>query len=80
MEKSLGHIPIGTSGGESLGAEHAAQYTLYGQSKDVSNLQSEGDSSHSVEKNEDYARFHTSPGPSRHLDPLPDRCVGLAPD
>eukprot|EP00959_Pyramimonas_sp_CCMP1952_P148889 3114750-Pyramimonas_sp.AAC.1 len=56
---------------------------LHGQSEDVSGLLSEGDSSHSIEKNDEHARFHTSPGPSYHLDPLPDRCVdpvsGAAP-
>eukprot|EP00959_Pyramimonas_sp_CCMP1952_P329153 6890784-Pyramimonas_sp.AAC.2 len=31
-------------------------------------------------KNEEHARFHTSPGPSCHLDPLPDLRAGLAPD
>eukprot|EP00959_Pyramimonas_sp_CCMP1952_P357263 7480977-Pyramimonas_sp.AAC.1 len=44
----------------------------------MTDLQSEGGSSHSIEKNEGYARFHTSPGPSHHLDLLPDQCVGLA--
>eukprot|EP00959_Pyramimonas_sp_CCMP1952_P443726 9289318-Pyramimonas_sp.AAC.1 len=34
MEKLLDHIPIETSGAESLGAEHAVQYALYGQSED----------------------------------------------
>eukprot|EP00959_Pyramimonas_sp_CCMP1952_P089291 1868054-Pyramimonas_sp.AAC.2 len=78
MEKLLDHVPIGMSGAENLSAEHAAQFVLHGQSEDVSDLQSQGGSSHSIEKNEEYARFHTSPGPSYHLDPLPDRCVELA--
>eukprot|EP00959_Pyramimonas_sp_CCMP1952_P380692 7975989-Pyramimonas_sp.AAC.1 len=67
-------------GAESLSAEHAGQYALHGQSEDASDLQAEGDCSHSIENNEEHARFHISPCPSRHLDPLPDRRVGLAPD
>eukprot|EP00959_Pyramimonas_sp_CCMP1952_P435809 9125955-Pyramimonas_sp.AAC.1 len=63
-----------------MGAEHVVQDTLHGQSEDVRDLQSEGDISHSIEKNEEYAQFHTSPGPSRHLEPLFDMRVGLAPD
>eukprot|EP00959_Pyramimonas_sp_CCMP1952_P405100 8490456-Pyramimonas_sp.AAC.1 len=47
MEKLLGHIPIEASGAESLGAENAVQYALRGQSGDASDLESEGDSSHS---------------------------------
>eukprot|EP00959_Pyramimonas_sp_CCMP1952_P060020 1253951-Pyramimonas_sp.AAC.1 len=78
MEKVFDHVPVGMSGAESLGARRAAQFALHGQSEDVSDLQSEGGSSHSIEKNEEFDRFRTSPGPSRHLDPLPGRCVGLA--
>eukprot|EP00959_Pyramimonas_sp_CCMP1952_P275030 5749489-Pyramimonas_sp.AAC.1 len=61
------------SGAESLGAGHGVQCALRGQSEDMSDLLSIGDSSHSIEENEDYARFRTSPGPSHHPDPLPDQ-------
>eukprot|EP00959_Pyramimonas_sp_CCMP1952_P188065 3932496-Pyramimonas_sp.AAC.1 len=66
------------SGAENSGAEHAAPFALHGQSEDANDLLSEGGSSHSIEKNEEYARFLASPGPSHHLDRLPDRCVELA--
>eukprot|EP00959_Pyramimonas_sp_CCMP1952_P316857 6632306-Pyramimonas_sp.AAC.1 len=67
------------SGVENPGVEHAAQFALHGPGEDVSDLHSERDSSHSIEKNKEHAQFNTSPGPSNHLYPLPDGCVGLAP-
>eukprot|EP00959_Pyramimonas_sp_CCMP1952_P324367 6789114-Pyramimonas_sp.AAC.1 len=51
MDKLLDHITIEMPGAEILGAEHAVQYALHGQSEDVSDLQSEGGSPHSIEKN-----------------------------
>eukprot|EP00959_Pyramimonas_sp_CCMP1952_P010775 225736-Pyramimonas_sp.AAC.1 len=61
MEKLLDHAPFRMSGAESPGAGHAAQFALHGRGEDMSDLQSEGDSPHLIEKNEEYARFHTSP-------------------
>eukprot|EP00959_Pyramimonas_sp_CCMP1952_P271490 5675476-Pyramimonas_sp.AAC.1 len=75
MEKLLDIAPFEVSGVERLGTESAVRYAVHGQSEDVSDMQSEGESSHSIEKNEEYVRFHTSHGPSRHLEPLLDVCV-----
>eukprot|EP00959_Pyramimonas_sp_CCMP1952_P402025 8424355-Pyramimonas_sp.AAC.1 len=77
MEKLLDHAPFEASGVERLGTGSAVGYTWHEQSEDVSDIQSEGDSSHTIAKNEEYARFHTSPGPSRHLEPLLDLCADL---
>eukprot|EP00959_Pyramimonas_sp_CCMP1952_P152279 3185920-Pyramimonas_sp.AAC.1 len=52
VEKLLDHAPMGMSGVENIGVEHAAQFALRGQSEDVSNLQSHRGSSHSIGKNE----------------------------
>eukprot|EP00959_Pyramimonas_sp_CCMP1952_P474546 9503666-Pyramimonas_sp.AAC.1 len=78
--KMLDHAPMEASGVERLGAERTIQYTLCGQSEDVNDVQSDGGSSHSPEKNEESALFQTSPGPSRHLEPLLDLCSDLVSD
>eukprot|EP00959_Pyramimonas_sp_CCMP1952_P263338 5506759-Pyramimonas_sp.AAC.2 len=69
---------MGMSGVENHCLERAARFALHGPSEDVSDMQSEGGSSHSIENGEEHAQFHATPGPSHHLDLLPDRCVGLA--
>eukprot|EP00959_Pyramimonas_sp_CCMP1952_P270371 5651841-Pyramimonas_sp.AAC.2 len=63
---------------EGRDVEQVAQFVMKGQGEDVSGGQSEDESSHSIERNDEYAQFHTSPGPSRHLDPIPGGSDGLA--
>eukprot|EP00959_Pyramimonas_sp_CCMP1952_P416205 8720269-Pyramimonas_sp.AAC.1 len=46
----LDHVPIEASGVERLDAKRAVQYALYERSEDVSDIQSEGDSSHSMKR------------------------------
>eukprot|EP00959_Pyramimonas_sp_CCMP1952_P207655 4343503-Pyramimonas_sp.AAC.1 len=72
MEKLLDTNLFEASGVEHVGAGDAVRCALHGQGEDVIDMQSEEDSSHSLEKNDEYARFHTSPGPSLHLEPLLD--------
>eukprot|EP00959_Pyramimonas_sp_CCMP1952_P289366 6052098-Pyramimonas_sp.AAC.1 len=50
VETLLDQVPIGMSGSENPGLDRAAQFELHGQSEDVSDLQSEADSSHSIEQ------------------------------
>eukprot|EP00959_Pyramimonas_sp_CCMP1952_P148884 3114687-Pyramimonas_sp.AAC.1 len=80
MEKLLDTDLFEASGVERLGAGGALRCTLHGQGEDASDILSEEDCSHSVEKSEKYARFRTSPGPSRHLEPLLDLCSDPVPD
>eukprot|EP00959_Pyramimonas_sp_CCMP1952_P325343 6809917-Pyramimonas_sp.AAC.1 len=72
MEKLLDTDLFEVSGVEISGTGGAVRCASRGQGEDVSTMQYEEDISHSVEKNEEHARFHTSPGPSRHLEPLLD--------
>eukprot|EP00959_Pyramimonas_sp_CCMP1952_P265068 5542711-Pyramimonas_sp.AAC.1 len=60
------------SGVERPGAGGAARHALRGQGEYVSDMQSEEDSSHPMEKHEECAQFHTSPASSRHLASLLD--------
>eukprot|EP00959_Pyramimonas_sp_CCMP1952_P295560 6181956-Pyramimonas_sp.AAC.1 len=79
-EVLLDTAPFEVSVVERLGTESAVRYALHGQREDVSDVQAEGKSFHAIENNEGYARFHSSPGPSRHLGPLLDVCDGPTSD
>eukprot|EP00959_Pyramimonas_sp_CCMP1952_P258398 5401177-Pyramimonas_sp.AAC.1 len=51
---------------------------MHGQGEEESDLPSEKDSSHSIERHEEYAQCHTSLGPSRNHNPNTNGFDGLA--
>eukprot|EP00959_Pyramimonas_sp_CCMP1952_P377232 7901230-Pyramimonas_sp.AAC.1 len=72
MEKMLDADLREASGVERPSTGDAVQRASHGQGGDVSDIQPEEESSHSMEKYEEYARFHTSPRPSHHVKSLLD--------
>eukprot|EP00959_Pyramimonas_sp_CCMP1952_P126142 2637758-Pyramimonas_sp.AAC.1 len=72
VEKLLDADLFEASGIGRLGARGAVRCALNRHGEYVGDTQCEEYSFHSMEKNEEYARFRTSPGPSRHIAPLSD--------
>eukprot|EP00959_Pyramimonas_sp_CCMP1952_P221018 4620775-Pyramimonas_sp.AAC.1 len=78
MEELLERMPRETLDQGNFSTGRAAQFEIHGQGEGESDLPSEKESSHSIERIEERAQRHTSPGPSRHHNPLADGSDGLA--
>eukprot|EP00959_Pyramimonas_sp_CCMP1952_P402831 8441341-Pyramimonas_sp.AAC.1 len=51
---------------------NAAQCEIHGRDEEESDLPSKRGSSPSIERNEEYAQFHISPGPPHPYNPITD--------
>eukprot|EP00959_Pyramimonas_sp_CCMP1952_P159947 3345318-Pyramimonas_sp.AAC.1 len=78
MEKLLEIMPRETLDPDNCSTGEAARFDIHGQGEELSDLPSEKDCSHSIERSKECAQFHTSPGPSHHHNPMTDGFYGLA--
>eukprot|EP00959_Pyramimonas_sp_CCMP1952_P057315 1196104-Pyramimonas_sp.AAC.1 len=78
MEKLSERVPRETLDQGNCSTGEAAQFEIHGQGEEQSDLPSEKRQFAFDKRNEEYAQFHTSPGPSHHHNPIANVFDGLA--